>query len=125
MILGLSVFAGSMFSIPLATGATLTPALLLALQQVGDGFLVVYETNQVTLRQALAPELVLGRVNATFQFLNLGASLVASLLAGLSAGVFGVRPILLIGCCCALIAVVALTASPLRRFRGRNPLQDG
>jgi predicted MFS family arabinose efflux permease len=118
MILGLGVFSISLFFIPLANGPTLTSAMLLAGQQLGDGFYVVYEINQVALRQAAASERLLGRVNATFQFLSLGAILVGSLLAGVLGEVLGVRLVLLLGCCCTLLAVLAMAASPLRRFKG-------
>ena len=116
MILGLGVFGLSLSFIPLAKGATFLSALLLVAQQLGDGFCVLYEINQATLRQTLASERMLGRVNATFQFLNLGATLIGSLIAGLLGGVLGVRLVLVLGCCCALLAVIALAASPLRKF---------
>ena len=122
MILGLGVFAVSIFFIPLASGATLMSALFLAVQQLGDGFLVVYETNQVTLRQTLVSERVLGRVNATFQFLNLGAILIASLLAGSAAELFGVRPILIVGCGCTVLTALLLAASPLRTCKSGHAL---
>jgi len=118
MILGLGVFGVSLFFIPLANGATFLSALLLFTQQLGDGFCVVYEINQVSLRQAVTSERLLGRVNATFHFLSLGAILVGSLLAGALGEVLGVRLVLLLGCCCTLLAVLAMAASPLRRFKG-------
>lgn len=116
MILGLGVFGLSLFFIPLAQGASLMSALLLMVQQLGDGFYVVYEINQVSFRQAVTSERVLGRVNSTFQFLNLGAILLGSLLAGLLGEALGVRTVLVLGCCCTLAAVLLLAASPLRRF---------
>lgn len=118
MILGLGVFGLSLCLIPLAKGATFISALLLVTQQLGDGFYVLYEINQATLRQTLASEGMLGRVNATFQFLTLGATLVGSLMAGLLGGVLGVRLILVCGCGCVLLAFVAVAASPLRTFEG-------
>jgi hypothetical protein len=60
---------------------------------------------------------VLGRVKATFQFLNLRTILIGSLLAGLLGEVMGVRMVLVLGCCCVLLAVLLLAASPLRRSR--------
>ncbi|HLH56494.1 MAG TPA: MFS transporter [Verrucomicrobiae bacterium] len=117
MILGLGMFGLSLFLIPLAHGASLMSALLLVAQQFGDGFCVVHEINQVSFRQAVTSGRVLGRVNATFQFLNLGTILIGSLLAGLLGEVLGVRTMLVFGCCCSLLAVLLLAASPLRRFR--------
>src|SRR5439155_26977800 len=76
MILGLLLSSISMFFVPLAQGATLTAALLLILQQItGDGAATIYHINQVSLRQAIASEQLLGRVNAGMQFVGLGATL--------------------------------------------------
>jgi len=118
MIMGLSVFGVSQFFIPLANGATFMSALLLLGQQLGDGFYVVYEINQVSLRQSVSSERTLGRVNATLQFLNLGTILIGSLLGGLLGNALGVRLVLVLGGGCTLLATLALAASPLRRFEG-------
>jgi MFS family permease len=118
MIMGLTVFGVVQFFLPLATGATFISALLLVAQQLGDGFCVVYEINQVSLRQTVISERLLGRVNASVQFLNLGAILIGSLLGGFLAEVLGVRLVLVLGGCFTLLAALALAASPLRGFRG-------
>ena len=72
MVVGLLVCGFTSALIPLASGATLLSLLLLVAAQLGDGFYVVYEINQVSLRQTIAEERMLGRVNATMRFLEPG-----------------------------------------------------
>ena len=97
MIVGLLLSSIAMFFIPLAQGATLTAALLLILQQIsGDGPATIYQINEVSLRQAIAPERLLGRVNASAEFLRLSATLAGSLLGGLIGGWIGVRSMLFV-----------------------------
>jgi MFS family permease len=85
MIVGLLLYSIALLFIPLARGATLAAALLLIAQQtLCDGAATLYQINQVSLRQAITPERFLGRVNASTEFLRLGAALIGSLLGGLA-----------------------------------------
>jgi MFS family permease len=124
MILGLTAFGVSLFFIPMARGATLLSATLLVAQQLGDGFYVVYDVTQVSIRQKITSEHLLGRVNATFQFLSLGTSLLGSLLGGLLSEVLGVRSVLVLGGCVTLLAALMLAAPPVRRFGGTAVADD-
>jgi predicted MFS family arabinose efflux permease len=118
MILGLLVSSIAWFLIPLAQGATLTSALLLILPQIlGDGPATIYHINQVSLRQAIAPEQVLGRVNATMQFVGLGATLAGSVLSGLLGETIGVREALFIGATGGLLSTLWLVFSPVNKLR--------
>ena len=117
MVIGMGVFGLSSFFIPLASGATLLSAAFLIAAQLGDGFYILYEINLVSLRQSIASEHILGRVNATMQFINLGAILVGSLLGGLLGEAVGVRPVLFIGASGTLLAAVALALSPIRKLK--------
>jgi predicted MFS family arabinose efflux permease len=115
MIIGLLLSCIAMLFIPLAQGATLGAALLLILQQIsGDGAATLYEINDVSLRQAIAPKALLGRVNASAHFLRLGALLAGSLLGGLLGEVMGVRTTLFLGAFGALLSTLWLVFSPVR-----------
>lgn len=116
MIMGSGVLGVSLFFIPMASEATWISASLLVAQQFGDGFYVLYDINQVSIRQKITSEHLLGRVNATFQFLGLGTTLIGSLLGGLLSEVLGVRFILVLGGCSTLVATLTLVFSPLRKF---------
>ncbi len=118
MIVGLLLSSIAMFFIPLAQGATLTAALLLILQQVsGDGPGTIYQINEVSLRQGIAPERLLGRVNASAEFLRLSATLAGSLLGGLIGGWIGVRSMLFVASFGTLLSTFWLVFSPIRALR--------
>jgi len=118
MILGLILYSVALLFIPLARGATLVAALLLIGQQtLGDGAATLYQINQVSLRQAITPEGLLGRVNASVQILRLGATLVGSLVGGLMGNAIGVRTTLVAGALGSLLSTVWLVTSPIRALR--------
>ena len=118
MIVGVLITGIAMFFIPLAQGSTLTAALLLIMQQIsGDGAATIYQINQVSLRQAITPERLLGRVNASVQFLGLGGTLAGSLLGGLLGEMIGVRMTLFLGAFGALLSTLWLVLSPVRALR--------
>ena len=73
MILSLLLSGIASFLIPIAQGATLTSALLLILPQIlGDGPATIYHINQVSLRQTITPDRLLGRMNASMRFIVWG-----------------------------------------------------
>ena len=117
MCAGLGIYGLSQSLIPLASGATWISAALLVGQQLGDGFYTLYAINQVSLRQAIAPEHVLGRVNASFQFFDLGATLVGSLLGGILGELLGLRLVLAFGAGGTLLSALVLGLSPVRRLK--------
>ncbi len=117
MFIGLGAYAVSQGLIVLASGPSLLSAALLVGQQLGDGFYVVYEINQVSLRQGISPERLLGRVNATLQSLTLGATLGGALLGGLLGETLGLRPVLAAAACATLLAAAFLALSPIRRLK--------
>jgi MFS family permease len=104
--------------VPLAQGATLIAALLLILQQLlGDCAATVYQINQVSLRQAVTKETLLGRVIASSEFFGLGATLAGSLLGGLVGGIIGVRTMLFISAFGTVFSATWLVLSPVRAMR--------
>ena len=117
MFIGLLFSGVSGFFVPLAVGAGWVSVVLLVLAQLGDGFYIVYEINLVSLKQSITPEHLLGRVNATMQFILMGAGLVGSLLGGLMGEVMSIRLVLMIGAVGALMGVAYLAFSPVRHIR--------
>ena len=97
--------------------AAVAAVLLVAQQVISDPGWTVYEINQISLRQAVAPEGVLGRVTAAERFGGLLAMLVASIVAGVVADVFGARFALALGACCTFAGALIIFASPVRRVR--------
>jgi predicted MFS family arabinose efflux permease len=117
MAAGLAIHAMTMLIILFANGANLISGIILILQQFGDGFYLVYEINQVSLRQGITEERVLGRVNATMRFLAIGGALAGALLGGGLAEGIGLRAVLFLGGILTIAASLVLGFSPLRGLK--------
>ena len=118
MIVSLLIAALGEAFIPLATVANLAGVLFLIGQQlVADAALTVYDINQVSLRQAIAPAHLLGRVNASLGVVEVGALLVGTIAAGVLGETIGLRSTLWLGVAASLLAAVLLAFSPVRGVR--------
>lgn len=80
-------------------------------------FVVVYNVNQVSFRQRLCPDRLLGRMNATMRFVVWGVLPIGSLVGGVLGTLLGLRPTLWIGVVGEVLAGVWLLASPMRTMR--------
>jgi predicted MFS family arabinose efflux permease len=118
MIAGLTMMGISMLFIPLARGAGVVAAALLIAQQIsGDGMFMVADINATSLRQTIAPERMLGRVNAFNRMLDLGFTLAGILIGGAIGQTIGLRPALYLGAASMLAAAAWLLISPVRNLR--------
>jgi MFS family permease len=91
---------------------------LLALSGLIQGYAVMLiNVNGVSLRQALTPDQLQGRVNATGRWINWSVIPPGALLGGAIATAVGLRMTIAIGGLVGLIAVPWLLVSPLRRLR--------
>jgi MFS family permease len=97
------------------TGVGLTSTAVVAGALLGvSGFAFgVWNVAAVSLRQALAPDRLLGRVHSAYRFLGVGASAVGALAGGLVADTLGLRAPFLIGA--PLLVAAALAAGPALR----------
>jgi predicted MFS family arabinose efflux permease len=77
----------------------------------------VFEINQVSLRQSVTPERMLGRVNAAIRLTSLAAMLVGSLIGGVVGETVGLRPTLIAGSAATFAAALWIIASPARGMR--------
>ncbi|MHB8646066.1 MAG: MFS transporter [Thermomicrobiales bacterium] len=104
--------------IPVAGGPLVASVLCLMVAQFARGFGgTLFNINNVSLRQAITPDHLLGRVNATSRFVSTGALTIGSLAGGTLGAVFGLRPTLFIGAVGGLFAVVWVLCSPARTLR--------
>ncbi|WP_219417239.1 MFS transporter [Pseudonocardia nigra] len=78
---------------------------------------VVYNIAQVSFRQAICPDRLLGRMNASIRFLVWGTIPVGGLLGGALGELIGLRATLLVAAAGLAAAPVWLVTSPLRRMR--------
>ena len=104
--------------IPLAHGSvSIVVILLLTSQLIGDVAISIHLIAEVSLRQMLVPEHLMGRVNAGIQTLTRGAMPLSALLAGFLATSIGIRLTLLIGVVGVMVAGLWLLCSPVGNIR--------
>ena len=84
-------------------------------QLLGDASVSIYFIAEVSLRQSLVPANVLGRTNASMQFLSQGIAPLGALLAGILGGMIGLRLTILIGVLGVMLAGTWLLLSPVRK----------
>ncbi|NUR92126.1 MAG: MFS transporter [Nonomuraea sp.] len=84
---------------------------------------MLYNIGQVTYRQTVTPEHLLGRVNGTNRFLVWGTMPLGALLGGLVAQHLGVRDALWLFMTLRLVGFVPLLFSPLPRLREFSEVQ--
>ncbi len=78
---------------------------------------VLYNVNQVSFRQRLCPEHLLGRMNATMRFVVWGVLPIGGLIGGVIGTELGSRPTLWIAVAGQVLAGGWLVASPIRHMR--------
>jgi MFS family permease len=78
---------------------------------------VVYNVTQVSFRQGLCPERLLGRMNASMRFLVWGTMPVGAFIGGVLGQTLGVRPTLWVGVVGGMFAFLPVLLSPLRGMR--------
>jgi MFS family permease len=114
--LGLFMYGAIGLLIPLAGGSVaLSLSLLFLSQLVGDASVSIYFIAEVSLRQSLVPTNMLGRTNASLQFLSQGVAPVGALLAGILGGLIGLRLTILIGVLGVILAGTCLLLSSVRK----------
>ena len=85
--------------------------------QLGDLAWPVYNISERSLRQAITPTHLLGRVNSSMHLLFHGVLPLDALAGGAIAQAVGMRPALLIGAIGVLLSTMWLVFSPLPRLR--------
>ncbi len=102
--------------------ALATPALAIPLLTLG-GFvasfgILLYNVNQVSLRQAITPHRLQGRMNATMRFLVWGTMPLGALAGGALGQILGLRPTIAVGAAGAMLAFLWVWRSPVRALVG-------
>jgi len=116
-----------LLALPLAEcfPAGVVPMLIVG-QFVMSGSWSIFFVNQTSMRQALVPDRLLGRVNASFWMIVRGAVPLGSLLGGVLGTRFGLRATLLVGAVGALCSGFFLLHAPIRTLREQPlSLEDG
>ena len=119
-VLGLILFPGSVFLIPLAQG--LPELLILAflfLSEFGQGIgVMILDINVGAMLQARTPDRIRGRAGGAFRFINMGIRPIGATIGGVLGGILGVQETLFIVIAAQLTGVLWLYRSPILRLRG-------
>jgi len=109
--------------IVLATPRTAFP-LLVSAGLLTNFIRPVYNINQVSLRQAITPHRLQGRMNATMRFLILGAAPLGALMAGWLGGALGLRHAMTIMVAGTSLPFLWVVFSPVRGLHAIPEAQD-
>jgi MFS family permease len=108
----------SLLLIPLAGELPFGAMLWLGLAQVVSQMMgAIFYINQTSLRLAITPDHMLGRMNASYRFLTMGALPLGSLVGGVLGETIGLRATLVVGGIGMLLPVIWLLRSPARSLR--------
>ena len=119
MVLGFLVFGLAVLFLPMAGGPLAVAAVFLVAHQLfGNGAATVYGINEVSLRQAVTPSNLLGRVNATVRFVGVTAFFAGSVLGGALGEFIGLRLTLGLGAALGILGALWLAWSPVRAVTG-------
>ncbi len=113
----LFIYGATGLLIPLAAGPTaIALSFLFTSQLAGDASVSIHLIAEVSLRQSIVPGNMLGRTNASLQFLSQGVAPIGALLAGILGGLIGLRLTILIGVLGVMAAGALLLLSPIRKI---------
>jgi MFS family permease len=109
--------------IPLAPRATAVPFLIASQLLVGVA-IPIYNINQVSLRQAICPDRLQGRMNATMRFMVWGTMPIGAVTGGGLGKLIGLRPTLWVAAVGGCFAFLWVLLSPVRSLAGVPPQDD-
>lgn len=116
-MLVLSAMGFSVSGLPVA----FSPDALIWYAVAVSGFLagfcgVSWNINQVSLRQAITPPRMQGKMNATMRFIVWGTMPIGSILGGALGGIIGLQNTIVLGALGGLVAFIPVTLSSVRRL---------
>jgi len=116
IIWGSVIGAVPLVLIPLAPTSFPIPFIVVAFAFAEFG-IVVYNVSGISLTQALVPERLLGRVNASRRFIVWGTIPLGSLASGALATWIGLRPTLFVGTLGCMLATLPVALSSVRNVK--------
>jgi MFS family permease len=116
MISGSVVSAVAIVLMALATRGTAL-VMLAGGVLIGEFGACIYDIAQISLRQAVTPAALLGRMNATVRFVNWGPIPVGAFMGGLLGQTIGLRPTLWVAAAGSLLPAIPLLLSKIRSLR--------
>jgi MFS family permease len=117
-IIGSAIVGGPMFLvIPFAPHGNAALAVLVPAWIVGAYTNVVYNVTQVSLRQAITPERIQGRMNSVMRFIVWGTIPLGSFVGGVIASQIGLKSTLIVGGIGSCLPFLPVLLSPVRSVR--------
>jgi MFS family permease len=123
IIVAAAMIGPGLLLIPLAPVAHPIPFLLAGLAVSAYGG-VTYNIAALSFMQAMTPDRMLGRMNATRRFIVWGTIPLGSLLGGLIASTAGLRVSIFVGAIGATVAFVPVLLSPFRSLKVVIPIVE-
>jgi MFS family permease len=117
-IIGASILGGPMFLvIPFAPHGNAALALLVPAFVLGGLANVIYNVTQVSLRQAITPERIQGRMNSVMRFIVWGTIPLGAFIGGVLASRIGVKETLIVGGAGTCLPFLPVLFSPVRHIQ--------
>jgi MFS family permease len=116
IVLSALVFGPPWLLVPLAPRSSPYPFLIASIFLGGFGG-VIYNMNQVGLRQAITPLRMQGRMNATMRFMVWGTIPIGAFVGGVLGNSIGLRPTLWVAGVGSCLPFLPVLLSPLRTLR--------
>ena len=123
LVLSALGFSAAGLPIILAPRDVLFFAVALAIL-MGGYFGVVWNINQVSLRQAITPLRMQGKMNATMRFIVWGTIPGGTIVGGFLGGIIGLYPTIVLGALGSLVAFLPVAISEVRKLQ-EMPAQVG
>ena len=117
-IISSAVIGGPMFLvIPFAPSGNAALAWLVPAWTVGAFTNVIYNVTQISLRQAITPERIQGRMNSVMRFVVWGTIPLGSFVGGVLASQIGLKSTLIVGGLGSCLPFLPVLLSPVRSVR--------
>jgi predicted MFS family arabinose efflux permease len=117
-IIAASIIGGPMFLVvPFAPHGNAALTFLVPAFVLGGFSNVIYNVTQISLRQAITPERIQGRMNSVMRFIVWGTIPLGALLGGVLATTIGVKETLIVGGLGSCISFLPVLLSPVRRIQ--------
>jgi MFS family permease len=124
LILGLLAEGAGALLFSFAAGPPLVAIVIVTLANAVNALVSpLFNVNSISLRQAITPKDMLGRVNSSARMMIMGSRPVGSLIGGALAGPLGIRPVLVIAAVGMIGSGSWLATTPVRRVRQMSDAQ--
>ena len=115
VVLGALLGAAEVVPVVFATPRNVVPLLILS-SMLGNFGWVLYNVNEISLRQAITPLAQQGKMNATISFLVSGMLPLGALVGGVLGDVIGLRETIALAAIGSLLSVLWVVLLPVRRL---------